>query len=102
MTLKDMYNKQQGNNTFAFQILGFCIGLGIIAGIIFLVSLLYNYIAPTWRLPQLSYLKFVGTVTLIDLFLLHFRFFKKHQKDNNSHKIQLVDLSDGDFLNDSQ
>lgn len=63
MSLEKLYNKtkrRQGG-----QFLEFLVGAGASLGSLFLMNLLWNYLAPIWGLPNLSYLQFVSTLFLI-------------------------------------
>lgn len=49
-------------------------------GLIYILNLLWNYIAPTWGLPILTYTKFLSTLFLTHIFI-HFLGFKATQRD---------------------
>lgn len=63
MSLGNMYNKTKRKQNGQFR--EFLIGTGISLGSLFLLNLLWNYLAPIWGLPNLSYLQFVSTLFLI-------------------------------------
>lgn len=67
MTLQQQYDKAKGK-----QIITKAVGTAItnfLAGLLVLYGLhfLWNYLAPTWGLPNLTYLKFLGSIFFIGI-----------------------------------
>jgi len=68
MNLRKLYNKTKGKQ--GGQFLAFICSLGLSFGILYGINLLWNYLAPVWSLPKLTFLQFLGTL-FITLFLKH-------------------------------
>jgi large-conductance mechanosensitive channel len=49
------------------SILHFLIGIALILAFLFGCNLIWNFVAPVWRLPELNYGQFLGTVFLFML-----------------------------------
>lgn len=70
MNLKKKYNQvknKQSTGIFWYNVGLFIGGLGVA----FILDLLWNFIAPTWGLPILTYPKFLATLFIIHM-LMHF------------------------------
>lgn len=79
MNLKKQYNqlKNKQNYKIVWYNIGYFIGGLIVA---FVLNLLWNYIAPTWGLPILTYPKFLATLFITHI-LIHFLGLKEVNRD---------------------
>jgi hypothetical protein len=78
MNLKKQYQRAHtGRSSLWAHRLG---QLVISLGLVYLVNLLWNYLAPVWGLPQLSYPQLLGTLALLHL-LTSFLGFNATQQD---------------------
>lgn len=70
MNLKNNYIKEKnkiGLYDLSVKSAGISLFLILLAGLFWITQYLWNFVAPVWGLPQLSYLQVVSTVVLIQL-----------------------------------
>jgi len=88
MSLKKQFNKTK--NKQSGQLLITLASIAVSLGLVYVLNLLWNYLAPVWGLPNLSYLQFVGTLFLIHV-LKNFFSFKATERGFNPN-IKFIEL----------
>jgi len=95
MNLENFYKKTKKKNTVLFDntvtIVAMLALLGCIAGVVVITQFVWNFVAPVWGLPQLSYLQALGTIALIHIIKVIF-FGLDIQRVSNQNSILIKTL----------
>lgn len=67
MSLEELYNSAKKPKQEKYGIAGTIGTLLFLAFILFITNSLWNYVAPAWALPKLSFLQFSATIILINM-----------------------------------
>ena len=83
MNLENLYNKTKKNtqNKFWANILSYSLAIVFTLGIVYILNFLWNYVAPIWKFPTLTYLQFLISWFLFTIFLMPFSGFTKSRRD---------------------
>ncbi len=94
---KDIKTRSKGS-LFFIQLSAFIAAVLVWAAGAYLINLLWNYLAPIWGLPVLSYPQFLATFTfikLLSMFLFGFTVTRRRFQGDHDPSIQFMKMIDG-------
>lgn len=88
MNLGKAYKKaKKGKSVLSKQFAYIAVTVGMTLALLYPINLLWNYVVPTFGLPELNYLRFIGAAFLLSLIKTHFFTSKEVGRDDSGDNL---------------
>lgn len=98
MSLKKEYNKIKKLNPNGLGINLIRIAVMLFMG--YLLNIVWNFVAPVWGLPVMTWLEFIGSLFLFNVILISISRYFKREEVAFSNKPEILNIED--FLKDME